>query len=451
MRPRARELGRFGTGREPGPSRTSRRWGWVPGLACMRSPARSYEMQWATRAATSYRRPLMEVVIVGAGTFGASLAWWLARSGEHVTLVDQYEPGDARPSSGGETRLFRCAHGPDAEYTAMARRARTLWQQLEDESGEELLVECGMAWFAKREDGWEAASERVFAAQGIPCERLAVAEASELYPSFRSDDLAFSCSSRKQGCCVRSVRYERWQRRRSLTARGSYAGVRDRMAQRSSSRTRHGSTPMSSSGRAGRGSQNSSRTSSRSGSLARSCSFLTAGRAGVDPAFQRGATTTFPGTALRMSMGSASKLRPTRKGPRSTPMPTYPRRRERKPTYARTCLSVFRRLPMLAWSAHAHADTRSRRTRASSQLRTLPTPACGSLEVDPAMVSSTARQWQSASPLRSDPVPHSLLDSPSARERVPKVCARRARAVPPKTNRRLTRTRGRPVGERSVA
>ena len=133
----------------------------------------------------------MEVVIVGAGTFGASLAWWLARSGEHVTLVDQYEPGDARPSSGGETRLFRCAHGPDAEYTAMARRARTLWQQLEDESGEELLVECGMAWFAKREDGWEAASERVFAAQGIPCERLAVAEASELYPSFRSDDLTF--------------------------------------------------------------------------------------------------------------------------------------------------------------------------------------------------------------------------------------------------------------------
>jgi glycine/D-amino acid oxidase-like deaminating enzyme len=133
----------------------------------------------------------MDVVIVGAGTFGASLAWWLARSGEHVTLVDQYEPGDARASSGGETRLFRCAHGSDAEYTAMACRAQTLWHQLEDESGEELLVKCGMAWFAQREDGWEAASERTFAAQGIPCTRLDVAEASKLYPSFRGDDLAF--------------------------------------------------------------------------------------------------------------------------------------------------------------------------------------------------------------------------------------------------------------------
>ena len=78
-----------------------------------------------------------------------------------VTLVDQFGPGDPRASSGGETRLYRCAHGPDSEYTAMARRAQTLWRQLEEESGEELLVECGMAWFAHREDGWEASrSER---------------------------------------------------------------------------------------------------------------------------------------------------------------------------------------------------------------------------------------------------------------------------------------------------
>jgi glycine/D-amino acid oxidase-like deaminating enzyme len=134
---------------------------------------------------------MMEAVIVGAGTFGASLAWWLARSGEHVTLVDQFEPGDSRASSGGETRLYRCAHGPDSEYTAMARRARTLWRQLEDESGEELLLECGMAWFAHRDAGWEAASERTLATQGIPVEHLDIARAAELYPSFRGDDLAF--------------------------------------------------------------------------------------------------------------------------------------------------------------------------------------------------------------------------------------------------------------------
>src|SRR5437868_13558275 len=112
----------------------------------------------------------MEVVIIGAGTFGASLAWRLSLAGERVTLVDQFEPGDPRASSGGETRLFRCSHGADADYTAMARRARTLWRELEDESRQELLVECGVAWFAHGEDGWEASSQRTLVAQGIPAE-----------------------------------------------------------------------------------------------------------------------------------------------------------------------------------------------------------------------------------------------------------------------------------------
>ncbi|HEV3407949.1 MAG TPA: FAD-dependent oxidoreductase [Gaiellaceae bacterium] len=133
----------------------------------------------------------MEVVIVGAGTFGASLAWWLARSGERVTLVDQFEPGDPRASSGGETRLYRCGHGADGDYTAMARRARTLWRELEADSGEELFLECGLAWFAHRADGWEAESERTLTVHGIPVEHLDVAGAAALFPSLGGDDLAF--------------------------------------------------------------------------------------------------------------------------------------------------------------------------------------------------------------------------------------------------------------------
>jgi sarcosine oxidase len=134
----------------------------------------------------------MEVVIVGAGTFGASLAWWLARAGETVTLVDQFEPGDRRASSGGETRLLRCSHGDDGEYTGLARRARTLWRELERESGEDLFVECGVVWFAHRDDGWEAASQRTLEAESIPVERLDATTTAALYPSFRGDDLAFA-------------------------------------------------------------------------------------------------------------------------------------------------------------------------------------------------------------------------------------------------------------------
>ena len=131
------------------------------------------------------------VVIVGAGTFGASLAWWLAREGADVTLVDQFEPGDRRATSGGETRLIRCGHGEDPDYTASARRARTLWRELEAESGADLLIECGLVWFARRADGWEAASEATMRAQDIPVEHLGVEEGARLFPSFRGDDLEF--------------------------------------------------------------------------------------------------------------------------------------------------------------------------------------------------------------------------------------------------------------------
>jgi len=133
----------------------------------------------------------VQTVIIGAGTFGASLAWSLARAGEEVVLVDQFEPGDRRATSGGESRLIRCSHGADALYTASARRARALWRELEAESGEELMVEIGMAWFAEREDGWEAESERAMTAQGIPCERLDPAAGAKLFPSLGTDDLAF--------------------------------------------------------------------------------------------------------------------------------------------------------------------------------------------------------------------------------------------------------------------
>jgi len=130
-------------------------------------------------------------VIVGGGTFGASLAWWLAGRGDEVVLVDQFEPGDVRATSGGETRLIRCSHGADADYTAMARRARTLWKELERESGAELLLDSGVCWFAHRDDGWEAESERTLRALDIPTERWSVDEAARRFPSFRGDDLAW--------------------------------------------------------------------------------------------------------------------------------------------------------------------------------------------------------------------------------------------------------------------
>src|ERR671917_289990 len=126
-------------------------------------------------------------LVISAGVFGASLADRLAREGWEVTLVDRFEPGHARAESGGETRLIRCSHGPEDFYTRSARRALELWREL----GEGVLVESGVAWFARREDGWEADSERVLRDAGIPVERMSPEDGARLFPSVTVDDLAF--------------------------------------------------------------------------------------------------------------------------------------------------------------------------------------------------------------------------------------------------------------------
>ncbi|HET9323844.1 MAG TPA: FAD-dependent oxidoreductase [Gaiellaceae bacterium] len=129
--------------------------------------------------------------VIGAGIFGASLAYRLARDGWEVTLYERHEPGHERSASGDESRLIRYSHGAESWYTRSAWRSRELWRELEAESGAELLVGCGVAWFARSEAGWEAESERVLHAEGVPVERLDPVEGGRLFPSFDPGDLSF--------------------------------------------------------------------------------------------------------------------------------------------------------------------------------------------------------------------------------------------------------------------
>src|SRR5207249_9944240 len=75
------------------------------------------------------------VTVVGAGVFGASTARELALRGWDVTLVEQYSPGTVRSGSGGDTRLLRAAHGAIGWYTDLAWRSRSLWLELQEQTG----------------------------------------------------------------------------------------------------------------------------------------------------------------------------------------------------------------------------------------------------------------------------------------------------------------------------
>jgi glycine/D-amino acid oxidase-like deaminating enzyme len=128
-------------------------------------------------------------VVVGAGVFGVSTARELSRRGFDVRVVEQYSPGNVRSGSGGDSRLIRWSHGDVDWYTLSARRALTLWRELEAETGAHLLERCGLAWFETGDDEFTRKSEAALRRLGIPCERLSPEESRKLFPSLGTDDL----------------------------------------------------------------------------------------------------------------------------------------------------------------------------------------------------------------------------------------------------------------------
>jgi glycine/D-amino acid oxidase-like deaminating enzyme len=99
---------------------------------------------------------LSDVVVIGAGAFGAWTAHHLGKAGATVTLVDAYGPGNSRSSSGDESRILRCGYGPDEIYSRFARRSRELWQEFQSQHDSTLPFwhPCGMLWTATSDDAY---------------------------------------------------------------------------------------------------------------------------------------------------------------------------------------------------------------------------------------------------------------------------------------------------------
>ena len=132
---------------------------------------------------------MSSALVVGAGVNGASIARQLALRGWDVTLAEQYTPGTVRSASGGDTRLLRASHGDEDWYTSLARRARSLWLELQEETGTRIWEPVGLAWFARSAGGFEAQSMAALARNGVPHEWHAPDDARELFPSLAVDDL----------------------------------------------------------------------------------------------------------------------------------------------------------------------------------------------------------------------------------------------------------------------
>src|SRR5262245_52306536 len=140
-----------------------------------------------TRAPNGISSPMpspssLRVVVVGAGAFGGWTALTLVERGAQVTLIDAWGPGNARASSGGETRVIRSTYGTRAVYTDMAMRALARWQAHDARWQRGLLRKTGVLWMFGEDDGFGRASVETLTAAGIPIHDLALTTARRRFP-----------------------------------------------------------------------------------------------------------------------------------------------------------------------------------------------------------------------------------------------------------------------------
>ncbi|MFX3634331.1 MAG: N-methyl-L-tryptophan oxidase [Candidatus Pristimantibacillus sp.] len=85
-----------------------------------------------------------DVIVVGAGSMGMSAGYYLAKRGVKTLLIDAFDPPHPNGSHHGEPRLIRHAYDGGTAYTALALRAHQLWNELEEATGEKLLIQSGV-------------------------------------------------------------------------------------------------------------------------------------------------------------------------------------------------------------------------------------------------------------------------------------------------------------------
>ena len=165
---------------------------------------------------------MSDVVVVGAGAFGAWTAHHLSRGGARVTLLDAYGPGHSRSSSGDESRILRYGYGTDEIYSRFARRSREQWRKLDERntSGQSLWHPCGVLWLAPEGDAYVAETRATLQRGDYPIELLDTATLRARYPQLNAADVSSAMLEPEGGVIMarRSIQ--------ALASELSHAGVR---------------------------------------------------------------------------------------------------------------------------------------------------------------------------------------------------------------------------------
>ncbi len=125
-----------------------------------------------------------DVIVAGLGGMGSAAAYQLAGRGQRVLGLERFSPAHDRGSSHGRSRIIRQAYFEGSEYVPLLLRAYELWEQLEEETGQQLMTLTGGLMIGREDGELVSGSVRSAEEHGLPYEMLDAAEIRRRFPAY---------------------------------------------------------------------------------------------------------------------------------------------------------------------------------------------------------------------------------------------------------------------------
>ncbi|MCW5910909.1 MAG: N-methyl-L-tryptophan oxidase [Cyclobacteriaceae bacterium] len=90
-----------------------------------------------------------DVIVLGAGSMGASACYYLAKSGVKVLGIEQFGIPHEQGSHAGQSRIIRKAYFEHPDYVPLLERAYHNWKELESETSSQLYFPTGLLYAGK--------------------------------------------------------------------------------------------------------------------------------------------------------------------------------------------------------------------------------------------------------------------------------------------------------------
>jgi len=126
-----------------------------------------------------------DVIVLGLGANGSSALYNLSKTNKTVLGIDRFTPPHSFGSSHGESRIIRQAYHENPMYVPFVKKAYHYWDEIEQQSGEKLLLKTGGIMLGTEDASVVKGSLLSAETYDIAYEYLHYADLQKRFPAFK--------------------------------------------------------------------------------------------------------------------------------------------------------------------------------------------------------------------------------------------------------------------------